>query len=62
MNKKNRWISIRVSEILFRKLVAICKATGKTKTAIIEDLIIEEYDRKKQKYEKWYYSDLNKEA
>lgn len=58
--KKKRWISIRASEILFRKLVAICKATGKTKTAVIADLIFAEYDRANKKYEKWYYSDLNK--
>lgn len=60
MNKKKRWISIRASEILFRKLAAICKATGKTKTAVIADLIFAEYDKNK-KYEKWYYADLDKD-
>lgn len=59
MDKKKRWISIRASEILFRKLVAICKATGKTKTAVIVDLIFAEYDKNKS-YEKWYYADLDK--
>lgn len=62
MNKKKRRIYIRASEILFRKLVAICKATGKTKTSVIADLISAEYDRASKKYEKWYYADLDKEV
>lgn len=59
MNRKNRFFKMRMSEVLFRKLVAISKATGKTKTAIIEDLLSAEYDNNK-KYEKWYYADLDR--
>lgn len=61
MNKKKRRIYIRASEILFRKLVAISKATGKTKTAVIADLIFAEYDRESKKYSRYYYEDLDKE-
>lgn len=61
MTRKNRWISMRASEILFRKLVAICKSTGKTKAAVLADLITSEYNKNK-KYEKWYYADLDKEV
>lgn len=60
-NCKKRWISIRASEVLFRKLVAICKITGKSKTTVISDLIETEY-KKDKKYESWYYKDLNKEV
>lgn len=60
MNNK-KWITIRASEVLFRKLTAICKTTGKTKTAVISDLISAEYDKNK-KYEKWYYADLEKKV
>lgn len=58
---KKRWISIRASEIMFRKLVAICKVNGKTKTAVILDLIASEYEKNK-KYEWQYYADLDKEV
>lgn len=61
-NKGNKkWITIRVSEGLVRKLVAICKATGKTKTGVLIDLINTEYE-KSTKYEKWYYADLEKKV
>lgn len=60
MNRKKRRIYIRASEILFRKLVAICKATGKTKTAVIADLILAEYNRESKKYSKYYFEDLEK--
>lgn len=56
-----KWITIRASEVLFRKLTAICKATGKTKTTVLSDLISAEYDKNK-KYEKWYYADLDREV
>lgn len=59
--KKTREIKIRCSESLFRKLVAICKITGKTKTSIIEDLIHSEYEKDKR-YEKKYYADLEKKV
>lgn len=55
-----RQVNLRLSGVLFRKLLSICKATGKTKTAVIRDLISEEYEKNK-KYEKWYYSDLKEE-
>ena len=58
--KKSKAIKIRCSEILFRKLSAICAVTGKTKTAILEELIMTEYDRNK-KYSDQYYMDLDKE-
>lgn len=52
--KKNR-ISIRLSDTIFYKLLAISKATDKTKTAVIEDLILSEYGKNKV-YEQWYNS------
>lgn len=61
MNKKKRWVTIRASEILFRKLIAICKTTGKSKTAVIADLIFAEFERNK-KYQSWYDADLDKEV
>lgn len=59
-NKKCR-ISIRLSESLKRKLLAICDVTGKTQTSIIEDLILLEF-RHDKKYEDRYYSNLNREV
>ena len=44
---KTRRIEIRCREMLFRKLWAICQVSGKTKTAVVEDLIGKEFDRKK---------------
>lgn len=62
INKGNKkWITIRVSESLVRKLVAICKATGKTKTGVLTDLINTEYE-KNTKYEKWYYANLEEKV
>lgn len=62
MNKnKTRWIGFRATEILFRKLVAISRVTGKSKSAIISDLICAEYDKNK-KYERWYDADLDKKV
>lgn len=61
MNTNKRWITIRVSEGLFRRLLAICKANGKTKTGVLTDLINKEYE-KSPKYEKWYYADLEEKV
>lgn len=58
---KTKRIGIRLSSILFRKLIAICKVTGKSKTTIIEELILSEYEKNK-KYEEWYYHNLDKEV
>lgn len=56
-NKKDREITIRVSDILFRKILAICKVTGKSKTGLIRDLVLQEYEKNK-KYEAWFDSSL----
>lgn len=58
-NNKTREVKIRCTETLFRKLLAICKVTGKTRTAVIEDLIASEF-KKNMKYSNQYYADLNK--
>lgn len=58
---KTKRIGIRLSSVLFRKLVAICKINKKSKTAIIEELILSEYEKNK-KYEEWYYNNLDKEV
>ena len=49
MESKNkpRRVEIRCREILFRKLWVICHVSGKTKTAVLEDLISKEFDSKK---------------
>lgn len=60
-NKKSKEIKIRCTETLLRKLMAICAVKGKTKTAIIEDLILQEY-KKKQRYEEKYYEEFYKTA
>ncbi len=57
--KKDHEVKIRVTEIMLRKLTAICSVTGKTKTAVIEDLILKEFKKNKQ-YEDRYY--LNSEV
>ena len=57
-NKGNR-VEVRVSELIFRKLAAIVAVSGKTKTAVIEDLIGAEYEKSK-KYRDRYYADLEK--
>lgn len=56
---KNRTIHMRTTELINRKLMAICSVTGKTKTAVLEDLISTEYGRNK-KYDAQYYADLEK--
>lgn len=56
---KTREVHFRCREILFRKLWAICKVSGKTKTAILEDLICKEFDRKKA-YQQFYDANLLK--
>ena len=56
---KTRRVEIRCREILFRKLWAICHVSGKTKTAILEDLISKEFDRKKA-YQQFYDANLLK--
>lgn len=60
MKTKTREIKIRCTEVLFRKLLAICAVTGKTKTAVLEDLIYAEYDSD-SRYSKQYLADLNRE-
>lgn len=57
---KTKNIKIRCTEVLCRKLLAICAVTGKTRTAIIEDLISAEYERNK-KYAAQYCADLGRE-
>ena len=59
MESKNkpRRVEIRCREVLFRKLWAICQVSGKTKTAILEDLICKEFDRKKA-YQQFYDANL----
>ena len=59
MRKKRNRIEIRVSELIFRKLAAIVSVSGKTRTALIEDLIEAEYEKNK-KYRDKYYADLEK--
>lgn len=60
MNKnKTRRIEIRCREMLFRKLWAICQVSGKTKTAVLEDLICKEFDRRKA-YQQFYDANLLK--
>lgn len=54
---KTRRIEIRCREILFRKLWAICQVSGKTKTAVLEDLICNEFDRRKA-YQQFYDANL----
>lgn len=56
-HKKNKELKIRITEPMLRKILAICTVTGKTKTAIIEDLIIQEF-KKNKKYEEQYYANL----
>lgn len=58
LNKKHR-IETRISEVLLRKLLAICAVSGKTRTAVIEDLILAEYEKNK-KYKDRYYADLER--
>lgn len=54
---KNKHVKIRCTEVLFRKLMAICAVTGKTRTAVLEDLISAEYE-KDRRYSTQYYADL----
>ena len=54
---KTRRIEIRCREMLFRKLWAICQVSGKTKTAVLEDLICKEFDRRKA-YQQFYDANL----
>lgn len=56
-SRKNKEIKIRCTELVLRKLLAICAVSGRTKTSVIEDLISGEYDRDKR-YETRYYADL----
>lgn len=56
-NNKDRVVTIRVSDLLFRKILAICKVTGKSKTGLIRDLILQEYEKNK-KYEAWFSADI----
>lgn len=55
MESKNkpRRVEIRCRETLYRKLWVICHVSGKTKTAVLEDLICKEFDRKKA-YQQFY--------
>lgn len=59
--RKDRRFQIRFSNIIFRKLEAICKVTNRTKTAVIEDLILSEYNKNKA-YEKWFYANIDKKS
>lgn len=59
MRKKNKTISIRVSDVCFQKLLAICAVSKKSKTALIEEFISKEYNQN-YLYERKLISDLNK--
>lgn len=63
MESKNkpRRVEIRCRELLYRKLWAICKVSGKTKTAVLEDLISKEFERKKA-YQQFYDANLLKKV
>lgn len=63
MESKNkpRRVEIRCREVLYRKLWAICKVSGKTKTAVLEDLIGKEFERKKA-YQQFYDANLLKKV
>ena len=54
---KTRRVEIRCREVLFRKLWEICKVSEKKKTAVLEDLIGKEFDRKKA-YQQFYDANL----
>lgn len=59
MNKKReRHITIRVTEVMFQKILAMCDVTGKTKTGFLRDLIAREYGKNKE-YERRYLDNLN---
>lgn len=58
-NKKRFRITIRTTEMLLRKFLAICAVNKKNRTQMIEDLISAEYDRNR-KYTTQYYADLLK--
>ncbi len=57
--KRNR-LNIRISDIVERRLLAICEVTGKTKTKVIEDLIASEYNKKRE-YNDQYYKILDRQ-
>ena len=57
IKNKTRRVEIRCREMLFRKLWAICHVSGKTKTAVLEDLIGKEFDSKKA-YQQFYDANL----
>lgn len=57
--QKQKRVDFRLTEIMFRRLMAIVRVTGKSRTAVIEDLIAAEYD-KSRKYRDRYYGDLEK--
>lgn len=42
---KNKWVSLRATETTVRKLDECSKATGKTKTDVLEEMI-DEYHKK----------------
>lgn len=48
-DKKTKRIDVRLSEMVFKKLLAICGVTGCSTTRTIENLIENEY-RKDSKY------------
>lgn len=54
MTNKNKTIRFRCTEKMWKKITAICLVTGKTKTALIEGLINDEY-KKNQKYDETYW-------
>lgn len=51
-DKKTKRVGIRLSEMAFKKLMAICGVNSKTVTNIIEDFIETEY-RKDSRYWDW---------
>lgn len=62
MNKKReRYITIRVTEAMFQKILAMCDVTGKTKTGLLRDLIAREYGKNKE-YERRYLDNLNERS
>lgn len=59
MAKKTYEIKIRCTELLLRKLLAICSVKDSNKTNIIESLINMEYEKNAQ-YASKYYENLKK--
>ncbi len=56
MESKKYRIGLRISKSTLNKLLSICSVTKKTRTAIIEDLILKEFSKRKE-YEQAYYNE-----